>query len=270
MPNEGRIPKESFKRVDAVDKALRLLETFLNGSSELSLKELSEQTGLYKSRILRLCGTLSAHGYLIRQPNAAYRLGPKLLVLGNRYNQTNSLASVARPVLKELSTVTGESSKLFVIDGTRRLCLVREKGTHPLRYAISEGESLELYAGAGGKVLLAFADMEFRDRVLGRGPLEKLTAATTTDRQALEREFDDIRRQGYAVSKGELVAEVAGLAAPVFDCDKNVLAAMTLAGPIQRFTDDRCRRMLGHLLQAARQLSQLMGCIDEPARRLTD
>lgn len=255
-------PKESAKQIESVDKALSILECFSDRVPELSLKQLSEKTGLYKSRILRLCGTLMAHGFLIRQEDSLYRLGPKLMMLGKLYERSNSMISIARPILRELASLTGESAKLFVIQGTKRVCLVREKGTYPLSYHVEEGESFELYAGAGGKALLAYTSKEFRDHVLSEKVLPRLTPNTIVERSRLEKEFATIREQGYATSSGEVFTEVAGMAAPVFDHESSVCAALTIAGPIQRFTQDRHREMLESLLASARRLSQLLGHAD--------
>ena len=255
-------PKESAKQIESVDKALSILECFSDRVPELSLKQLSEKTGLYKSRILRLCGTLMAHGFLIRQEGSLYRLGPKLMMLGKVYERSNSLISISRPILRELASITGESAKLFVIQGTKRVCLVREKGTYPLSYHVEEGESFELYAGAGGKALLAYTSKEFRDQVLGEKVLQRLTPKTIVERSRLEEEFAAIRAQGYASSSGEVFTEVAGMAAPVFDHENNICAALTIAGPIQRFTEDRRQEMLESLLASAGRLSQLLGYVD--------
>jgi len=252
-------PKESAKQIESVDKALSILECFSDSAQELSLKQLSEKTGLYKSRILRLCGTLMAHGFLIRLEGSLYRLGPKLMMLGKVYERANTLISISRPILRELASITGESAKLFVIQGTKRICLVREKGTYPLGYHVEEGESFELYAGAGGKALLAYTSREFRDQVLGEKVLQRLTPTTIVERSRLEQEFRAVREQGYASSSGEVFTEVAGMAAPVFDNENNVCAALTIAGPTQRFTEDRRREMLDNLLAAARRLSRLLG-----------
>ena len=160
--------------------------------------------------------------------------------------------------MKDLSALTGESTKLFVIEGFKRLCLVREKGPSPLQYAINEGETQELYAGAGGKLLLAFAPKSFQKDIIQR-KRELFTDQTIADPDALQKELETIRRQGYAISKGELVSEVAGLAAPVYDYDGRVCAALTIAGPKQRFNAERCKQMLEQLLDAVRQLSSLIG-----------
>ena len=74
--------KASVPIVDSLLTALSLLDHFTIREPELSLRELSEKSGLYKSRVHRLCGTLIVAGYLVRMPRATYRLGPKLMVLG--------------------------------------------------------------------------------------------------------------------------------------------------------------------------------------------
>lgn len=254
-------PKESEKQIESVDKALTILECFTESSPEFSLKEISEKTGLYKSRILRLCGTLSARGFLIRR-NGCYRLGPKLLMLGKVYERANTLISLTRPILRELADLTGESAKLFVLEGTKRLCLVREEGSYPLRYAVNEGETFELHAGASGKVLLAFSSREFRNRVLNK-KLAAMTPSTIVERDRLEEEFVNIRKRGYASSIGEVLPEVAGISAPVFDHSNSIFAAMTIAGPIQRFAGERFEQMCQQLIASARQLSHLLGCTAE-------
>ena len=256
--NNG-FPKESAKQVESVDKALCILECFSDQTPELSLKQISEKTGLYKSRILRLCGTLITHDFLVRQPGPVFRLGPRMLMLGKVYERSNSLISLARPILRDLASVTGQSSKLFTIQGTKRICLVRERGTYPLSYHVEEGDIFELYAGAGGKVLLAYSIDAFRNLVLGERALERLTPSTIVERELMEAEFEAIRRRGYASSKGELFTDVAGLAAPVFDHEDKLCAALAISGPIQRFSDQYIAEMLPRLLTATRRLSILLG-----------
>jgi len=256
--NEKR-PRESERHVEAVAKTLSILECFTDSEPELSLKQLTEKTGLNKSRILRLCGTLASQGFLIRMPWSNYQLGPKLMMLGKIYERTNTLVSVARPILRELASLTGESASLFVTEATKRVCLARAEGTSLIRYAIREGDLLELYVGAGGKALLAYASEEFRRQVLNSSVLERFTPSTIVERDRLEEEFEVIRRQGYAVSKGERTSEAAAMAAPVFDDEGKVCAVLTVTGPVQRFSTERCLEMLKSLKASARKLSLLLG-----------
>lgn len=258
----NNVPKESEKQIESVDKALSILECFSDRITELSLKELSEITGLYKSRILRLCGTLIAHGFLVRLNASGYRLGPKLLMLGKAYERANTLISIARPILRELTVLTGESAKLFVIEGTGRLCLAREEGPYPLRYAVREGETFDLQTGASGKVLLAFSSGAFRNEILNMSP-KKMPSTTIFDRDRLEKELETIRKRGYGSSIGELFPEVGGISAPVFDYNNTILAALTVAGPIQRFAGERFQDMCQHVIASARKLSQLLGYTED-------
>ena len=252
------VPKEAEKLVDSVDKALSLLECFSDTQAEMTLKEPSECTGMNKSRILRLCGTLSAHGFLVRRRGSLYSLGPSLLMLGKMYERSNSLISIARPIMKDLALLTGESVKLFVIEEKKRICLARELGPSPLNYSIKEGEALPLLAGAGGKVLLAYAATEFLDEVLKHG-VERVTPVTIVKRDELLQELAAVKRQGYAISKGEMVCEVAGIAAPVFNHESKVIASLAVAGPIQRFTEETIKTKLADLLDASHTLSRLLG-----------
>ncbi len=251
--------KEATRHVEAVMKALDVLECF-QVQPLLQLKTISEMTGMNKSRIIRLCGTLAAKGYLVYDPEARqYKLGSRVLSLSRVYEKSNSLISLSRPVLRYLADQTGESATLYVVDGLQRLCLAREEGTFSIRYNIMEGQRMVLYAGAGGKVLLAFGPEELRRRVLGRNHLKELTPNTIKDPKCLAKELEAVRRQGYASSTGERDAEVAALAAPIYNGDGYVCAALSIAGPVNRFSQEHNRRHIKILLTSARRLSEMMG-----------
>jgi len=251
--------RESDRQVDTVAKALIILNCFSTSEPELTLKGLSEKTGLYKSRIMRLCGTLSAQGFLVKTSRGTYELGPRLLILGKVYEKTHNLLNSAEPILESLVSATGETTAIFVREGMIRYCLIKKDGPSPLRYSVSEGEPLPLYAGAPGKVLLAYASPEVRRQILGDTTLESITPTTITNMSELEKELDTILRNGYAVSRGEVVADAVSLAAPVFDHESNVNYSIQIGGPSQRLTPDTWPELIPKLLDSANQLSVLMG-----------
>jgi DNA-binding IclR family transcriptional regulator len=251
--------KESERHVDTLLKALQILDCF-ELHQTLSLNQLSELTNLNKSRILRFCGTLEANRYLVRgEENGLYGLGPRLLSLGKAYEQRNTLISLSRPVLKELAGKTGESASLHILDGDQRLCLAREEGTFGVRHLIAEGAHLPLHAGAGSKVLLAYAPEDFRRQFLVKENLRKMTPTTITDRRIFEKELKRIRRVGYALSAGERDPDAGALAAPVYNHEKSVCATIAIAGPLNRFSKSQ-DQYLPFLLDAARCLSIALGC----------
>ena len=251
--------KESTRHVEAVLKALDVLDCF-QVQPLLPLKKISELTGMNKSRIIRLCGTLASKGYLVYDSEAQhYKLGSRILSLSKIYERTNDLISLARPVLRYLADQTGESASLFVVDGLQRLCLAREEGTSSIRYNIIEGQRMVLYAGAGGKVLLAFGPEELRRKVLGKSRLKELTPSKVKDPKRLEKDLEAVRRQGYASSYGERDAEVAALAAPIYSHEGNVCAALSIAGPINRFSPEHNVKHVKILLPSAERLSRMLG-----------
>jgi len=251
--------KESVRHVEAVLKAMDILDCF-QVQPILSLKQISEMTGLNKSRIIRLCGTLAAKGFLaVDSETHRYKLGVKILSLSRVYEQSNPLISLARPILRELAQRSGESATLFVTDGNDRLCLAREEGTHSIRFNIVEGQRLPLYAGAGGKVLLTFGSPDLRKKVLKKTFLKKLTRNTITDPKAFCQEIETIRQQGFAFSSGERDSEVAALATPIYNHEAQVCAALSVAGPINRFSPEHNAKNLKLLLDSSNLLSQMLG-----------
>ena len=253
-------PTNSAPIVDSLATALRILDLFSIREPELSLRELSEKTGLYKSRIHRLCGTLVAFRFLTRMPSSSYRLGPKLLVLGKIYEKSSSLLTVSRPVMKELAQVCGESVALFHLDGDACTCLAREYGSSRLVFNIQEGVGhMELHASAAGRIFLAYGPKELAERLLAKPELTRFTSETITDRDLLAQRLIDIKKCGYEINRGERELEVAALAAPIWDHERTVEATLGVAGPVQRFSKDREAELVALLLDASRKISEMLG-----------
>ncbi|WP_167506093.1 IclR family transcriptional regulator [Desulfosediminicola flagellatus] len=255
--DQSKKKKTEVQLVDAVAKALEILDCFSKHETELSLNQLCEKTGLYKSRVHRLCGTLIATGYLVKTSRSNYRLGPKLMVLGKVYENTNSLRSIAEPFMKQLSTETGQSTALFVVDGMQCICMAREVGSGRLVYSISEGDNMALAPTASGRVLLAYAEKEFIEKVLSDAAT--LPAPDAIDIEETRQALETIRKTGFAINKKGIEEGTAAIAAPIFDFDRNVAAALAIVGPEHRFSDNQCDEMLSSLLAAANEMSRLMG-----------
>lgn len=249
---------QSERHVQAVMAALGILDCF-EKEPALTLKQIIDLTGLTRNRIMRLTGTLEECGYLTRSGTGGrFRLGPKLLVLGKVYERNYDLIRLARPIVKKLARETGESASLYVIDGQYRLVLVREEGTQAVRYTVNEGQRLPLYAGASGKVLLAFGPESLSRDLIGRDRLESLTPNTIATGQDLAQELESIRAQGFAVSEAERNPDAASVAAPVFNHRQDLVGAMSIAGPISRM-GTREQVEPAATVAAAAELSRLLG-----------
>ena len=253
--------KESGRYVTAVSKALDILICFQTDPN-LSLKELVKLTKMTRSRVMRLAGTLESKGFLAYNPDQKkYGLGSRLLTLGKVFEANNDLISQSRPLLRKLVKLTDESASLYAIDGLDRVTLVCEKSTQGIQYFVTEGERKELYAGAAGKVLLAFAPADVQSAIFKMKTFRQFTPHSIVDPKKLLNELNTIHRQGYAFSEGERIVDVFSIAVPVFDHEHKCCAALGIAGPINRFPPDMRNRNLKIAQEFARTLSEGLGAV---------
>jgi DNA-binding IclR family transcriptional regulator len=216
--NEPQGPQPAKEqRVESVERALILLEAFADGAESLSLKDLAKATGFYRSTILRLGASLQRTGYLNRDAEGQYRLGPTLWRLGSLYQRSFHLADYVRPILSDISAATGETTAFYIREGDHRVCLYRAHGSHLVQHHLEEGASLPLDSGAGGHVLRAYTD--------GTGE-----------------HAHRVREDGYHFSDGERDPEAAAVAVPVFGMSDRFIGALAAIGT-------RTRMAGGHHVQ---------------------
>ena len=145
--------------------------------------------------------------------------------------------------------------------GIHRIGLVWQDGTHAVRFsANTEGELMPLWAGAAGKLLLAYADSKAFESVVNSAEFRSpLTDSTLNDPKLLSMDLERIRKQGHAISLGERISESAALAVPIYDYTGGVITAMALISTIHRFSDDRYLKYLPALEEKSKTLSLLLG-----------
>ena len=252
-------PKETLRHVEAVLSALSLLDCFVT-KPVLSVKELIEMTGLTRNRVMRLCGTLKKKGYLVQDLETKnFSLGYQVMVLGKAFEKSNDLITTARPILKELVQNTTESASLYVLEGNKRLVLVREEGTQVIRHSVAEGQRFPIHAGASGKTLLAFSPEEVTRKLINDRKLVRLTPHTLVDPAVLKVELAKVRSAGYAFSQSERAMDAASVACPVFDHENRLVGAISIGGPVTRLTSDRRPVFVEQVQKAAEKLSTRLG-----------
>lgn len=216
------------QNVSAVERALNILDVFTDQDSDLSLKEISERTGMYKSTISRLAGTLETCGFLMLSGRGRYRLGPALWRLGSIYRRSYRMDDIVRPHLSDLVQESGETASFYVPEGSNRLCLFRENSPSSLRHHLEEGAILPCDCGAAGHVIRAWGD--------------------GIDERAL-----DVLNDRFAQSEGERDPDISAIAVPVLDRQNNLLGVLTLSGPKSRFSEEKRLNLLNSLQQHARR-----------------
>ena len=219
--------------VAAVDRALDILEAFRRGKPVLTLAEIARLTGLYKSTILRLLGSLERYGLIWQRGDGTYQLGANLLSFAAVFQDSFDLRQFVEPVLEQLVVDTSESATFYIRDGGNQVCLFRVDGSNMVRdYSVRPGAQIELNKGAASATLLEFA----------AGLRNPVT------REAMVR-----------TSVGNVNQDMAAIGVPVFGADGCLQGAITVSGPAQRFTDEYFAKLAPVAVDAAITLSLRLG-----------
>ncbi|WP_068270566.1 IclR family transcriptional regulator [Aldersonia kunmingensis] len=223
--------------IGVLDKAMVVLHAA--AEQPCTLNDLVSRTGLPRATAHRLAVGLETHRMLTRDEDGAWRPGPALSELAASANDT--LVDAAASVLPRLREITGESVQLYRREGAERVCVASMEPLTGLRDTVLVGARLPLTAGSGAKVLLAWADPHLQRSII--------SDASFTERSLLE-----VRKRGWAQSAGEREAGVASVSAPVRDANGNVIAAVSVSGPIDRMGRRPGARWAADLLAAAEAL----------------
>jgi DNA-binding IclR family transcriptional regulator len=240
--------------VAAVERALAVLDA-LGEAEELGTNELARRTGINASTVSRLLATLAARGFVEHVPESGrYRLGLRLLQLGNSVVERLDLRAVARPHLEALVAETGETATLSAPGEREAVTVDFAQSPASVQSVAHVGRRSVAHATATGKVLLAFGGVE-----LPKPPLEVFTPRTITNLRALEREIERVRKLGYAEAVGEREEELNAVAAPVFESRGSLAAILGVQGPASRFDRAAMREALPALLARAGTISNDLG-----------
>lgn len=223
-------------------RGLRVILTVAD-RGEVRADELSTVLDIPISSVYRYLRTLTEFGFVDRHAGR-YRLGPSLTIGAGSRVTSQRVVRMADPVLRHLADETGETAVVFRRVGLSAVCLHEVESPDPLRIVLDPGSMTPLYAGAPGRVLLAYAPPEVIDEVLGAG-ITSVTPTTPDEATVLE-SLAEIRRVGYAVSEGELVRGSVAIAAPLIRSD-GIVGAIALVGPSVRCDGPwlaRARRLL--------------------------
>jgi IclR family KDG regulon transcriptional repressor len=252
---------ESEYSISALVAALDVAESFIapNGPV-LGISEISGQTGLNRTRVFRILSTLTKRGYVEQEPGSQkYRLGSSFLALGEAYRAGLDLRNAALPFMRELAQESGDAVHLFVLSEDRALCLDVLLGDHIAQAASRVGARLGLNVGAGPKVILAYQPEPSRSELLSEMGFPQYSPKTILDRAELEEVLDQIQAQGYCIAEEDYELATFAIGAPVLDHIGEVTAALSLAIPQSRYTNESKGTKLSLLIDSVNRLSQKLG-----------
>ena len=246
-------PRQAARRVAAVSRALAVMEALAAGG-ELGTNEIARRTGVNASTVSRLLATLASSGYVDQAANGRYRLGIRLVQLGNAVVDRLDLRELARPELERLVERAGETATLSVAGGYEAVTVDFVQSPSSVQGVAQLGRPSVAHATATGKVLLAFGGIG-----LPSGPLRRYTTRTIADPRALAREIERARERGWADAVGEREDDLAGIAAPVRGSRGELAAIIGVQGPTARLDAKARAAALEPLLASASAVSLRLG-----------
>ncbi|MCG5253344.1 IclR family transcriptional regulator [Brevibacillus agri] len=247
--------KQENSSVQAVDRALQLLQLVGESKDPISIVDLAEMSGMNRTTVWRLIGTLENHGYIERDPlTKGYLLGYAAHRLAAQAPQYGSLIRRARKSMEQLREQTQETVLLSVPKHYGTLTIDQIDPANSVRVAHYVNVFLPLHCTSNGKVLLSTFSAEELNYYLEQ-PLERITPNTITDPERLRQEIEKVKKLGYAIVLGELDVNENGISAPIFDKRNALVAFISVCGPNFRFTEEKVLACTEQLFAAARDIA---------------
>jgi DNA-binding IclR family transcriptional regulator len=256
-PDQAEIPREAPTRT--LEKGLFLLGLFDIDHPEWTLRELREQAGLPKATTRRLMKTFEATNWVAYDSEAGtYHLGSAVLRALYLATSHNELVRIAHPLLVRLEEETNETSCLTVWTEQGALIIDTVPTSRPFRPRTWAGMLLSGTGSADAQVLVAFGSEHTRRSMLAV-PQKARTDKTVVDPQALKERLAQVRREGVSVEREEWLEGAAGVAAPVFDQNGQLRAAISLVPPVERFSDAEVEGYVAAVRRTAAEVSAELG-----------
>lgn len=238
----------------AISRAVAVLRTLALARNGLGVSELAAEMKVNKAAVFRILGALEAEGLVARDSADAYRLGPGLIALGSAALGAADLGSATHDELVALVEQTGETATFEILAGRDVLIIAEVQGRFLLGTAPELGTRWPAYATSTGKVLLAFTNPTAPLRTLA-----KRASRTIVSHNVLERELQQVRRNGYATASDELEVGFTAIAAPVRNHLGAVVGAISINGPTARLTKQRLKDLVGAVRDSADRASRRLG-----------
>jgi IclR family KDG regulon transcriptional repressor len=240
--------------VGVLEDAIRILEALHHAPSGLTLAQITSETGLVKNKVFRILYTLEKHQLVERDEGGVFRLGLRWLEYGQHVQGQTRLLAASSALLDWLVEETSESIFLGVVSSSDALCIDARESPRSIRLFAQVGRRAPLHSGGVPKTLLAYLPDDER-----RHFINIYTSGDKAQAAELENSLCEIRRQGYAIVIDELDVGATSVAAPIRDYQGQVIAAVSIAGPSYRFTEEMIDRYIHLVLMAAEQISHALG-----------
>src|SRR5438105_4138593 len=258
-PASGAAPGASPALVPSVSRALTLLDRLAQQRQPMSLARLASELALPKSSVHGLCNTLVTFGYLRRQDDGAFLIGPRVMSLAEAFVANTDVAREFNALWNDAATAPDETMLLSVLDGGDVVYVAARNGVRPLGLAFTVGMRLPAHLAATGKAMLAFHEPQFVRSLFAAGRLPRMAGKGPKTAAELMKDLKAVRERGYSIDDEGVREGVYCLGAPVFDAAGRPVAGIGVCINKAMLSGDQGERHRRAVLEAARTLSQRLG-----------
>jgi DNA-binding IclR family transcriptional regulator len=244
-----------------IKRLFTLIDCFAEAKTDLGVREVSRNLNISRSATGRMMKDLKEEGVLTQDPDTTlYSLGARVLKWAGGYLETSDLCKRSLPYMRHLFNETNESISLYAIEGNERVCVERFESLQNVRMVEEIGQHFKLYAGSGGRAILAFMQPAEIERILEIARQEIQETGSQIDLSEIHEHLNDIRKLGYSLSHGQWLSGASGIAAPILGESGLPLGSVSISGPTDRFLDPvKIEKYKNLLLSNMRELSREMG-----------
>lgn len=252
LDNTGQIPTNL--------RLLLLLEEVAKAGVPVTPAVINETLKLPKPTIHRLFATAEAEGFLQRDIDGrSYSIGRRMRLLGVHTLSSERIRTVRLAILKSLATAVEETCNLAIPERDGMFYLDRVETHWPLRIQLPVGTQVPFHCTASGKMYLSSLRADYFERFLRNAKLEKFTAKTMVDPDALRDALKLTRERGYSTDDEEFMSGMTAIAVPILDGRGRLLSTLSIHAPEQRRSLPDLVAHLGTLREAAAELSVIAG-----------
>lgn len=247
--------------VVSVERAFIILNLLAHNPEGIGPREIGRALGYSAGSVQKILNTLRMQNLVSKEPDTErYTLGISALRLAQQIVAQTKFLTVMRPFLERLAERTGETAFWAVRDGLSVVYVDKVVSKHELRVDPPLGVARPLNATGVGQLLLAYASEDLIPQMVEANAIEAATEHSITSPELLRERVARILRNGYAHDSREYRLSSSALAAPIFDEEGHVTAALAICGPAERI-DAQLDTLLGDLLSVAQELNQALGYV---------
>ena len=242
--------------IQVIERIFSLMDVLASREDAISLKEISERTGLHPSTTHRILNDLAVGRFVDRPEAGNYRLGMRLLELGNLVKDRLNVRDAAVQPMRELHKLIQQPVNLSVRQGDEIVYVERafsERSGMQVVRAI--GGRAPLHLTSVGKLFLAMDDPQRVRAYAARTGLSGQTRNSITQQQVLERELSKVRQYGVARDNEELELGVRCMASGIYDDQGKLVAGLSISAPADRLDEG----WLSKLQATTKTISQALG-----------